>query len=117
MGIFDSFKKKSERSKAEAKADVIEAVDSSPAIEPVSEEPPGTEPTAAVESAANVESESAPTEASGRSYTVQSGDTLWNIAEQMYGDGSKYLKIFDANADLLKQPDQIFPDQELFIPD
>jgi nucleoid-associated protein YgaU len=117
MGIFDSFKKKSASSKTEAEPDVIEAVDSSPATESVSEEPSGPEPAAAVEPIANVEPEPAPTDASGRSYTVQSGDTLWNIAEQMYGDGSKYMKIFDANADLLEQPDRVLPDQELFIPD
>jgi len=51
------------------------------------------------------------------SYTVQSGDTLWNIAEIVYGDGSKYAKIFDANSDLLEQPDQILPGQKLLIPD
>jgi len=52
-----------------------------------------------------------------RTYTVQSGDTLWKIAEQMYGNGSKYMKIFEANSDLLEHPDQIFPGQKLVIPD
>jgi len=56
-------------------------------------------------------------ESEGRSYTVESGDTLWKIAEQMYGNGSKYMKIFEANTDLLKNPDQIFPGQKLKIPD
>jgi nucleoid-associated protein YgaU len=116
MGIFDSFKK-AKRDKSETEVEQIEAADSSPATEPTGEEAAGPEPTAVVESTANVEPEPAPAEKSGRSYTVQSGDTLWNIAEQMYGDGSKYLKIFDANSDLLEQPDQICPDQELFIPD
>jgi len=51
-----------------------------------------------------------------RSYTVQSGDTLWKIAQEMYGDGSKYMKIFDANSELLEHPDRIFPGQELTIP-
>jgi nucleoid-associated protein YgaU len=49
-------------------------------------------------------------------YTVQSGDTLWKIAKEMYGDGSKYMKIFEANAGLLKDPDHIFPGQQLLIP-
>lgn len=52
-----------------------------------------------------------------RTYTVQSGDTLWKIAQDMYGNGSKYMMIFEANTDLLKDPDQIFPGQELVIPD
>jgi nucleoid-associated protein YgaU len=50
-------------------------------------------------------------------YTVQPGDTLWKIAMQFYGDGNQYLKIFEANKGLLKDPDHIFPDQELVIPE
>lgn len=52
-----------------------------------------------------------------RTYTVQSGDTLWKISQEMYGDGSKYMKIFEANTDLLKDPDHIFPGQKLVVPD
>jgi nucleoid-associated protein YgaU len=51
-----------------------------------------------------------------RTYTVQSGDTLWKISQEMYGNGSKYMKIFEANTGLLKNPDQIFPGQTLVIP-
>ena len=49
-------------------------------------------------------------------YTAQSGDTLWKISEQVYGDGASYMKIFEANTGLLESPDQIFPGQELIIP-
>lgn len=56
-------------------------------------------------------------ETPGRTYTVQSGDSLWKIAEKMYGSGNKYMKIFKANTDLLENPDKIFPGQELVIPD
>jgi nucleoid-associated protein YgaU len=56
-------------------------------------------------------------EPDAQTYTVQSGDTLWKISEQVYGNGSKYMKIFEANADLLENPDQIFPGQKLIIPD
>lgn len=52
-----------------------------------------------------------------RTYTVQSGDTLWKIAQEMYGNGSKYMKIFEANTDLLENPDKIFPGQKLVIPE
>jgi nucleoid-associated protein YgaU len=61
--------------------------------------------------------EAAPAETGGRTYTVQSGDSLWKIAEEMYGNGSKYMKIFEANKDLLDNPDKIFPGQELKIPE
>lgn len=50
-------------------------------------------------------------------YTVQSGDTLWKISQEVYGDGSKYMKIFEANTGLLKDPDHIFPGQKLLIPE
>ena len=52
-----------------------------------------------------------------KTYTVQSGDTLWKISEEMYGKGSKYMKIFEANTDLLENPDRIFPGQKLVIPE
>ena len=32
-------------------------------------------------------------------YTVQSGDTLFDIAQAYYGDGNQYEKIVDANQD------------------
>lgn len=52
-----------------------------------------------------------------RTYTVQSGDTLWAIAQKEYGSGGKYMKIFEANTSLLESPDKIFPGQELVIPE
>ena len=52
----------------------------------------------------------------GNHYTVQSGDTLFKIAEEAYGDGEQYPKIFEANRDLLDSPDHILPGQELRIP-
>jgi nucleoid-associated protein YgaU len=52
-----------------------------------------------------------------RTYTVVAGDTLWRIAEQQYGSGSKYMKIFEANTDILEHPDRIRPGQKLRIPE
>jgi nucleoid-associated protein YgaU len=49
-------------------------------------------------------------------HTVQSGETLFRIASQYYGDGSRYMKIFEANTGLLEDPDHIEPGQELLIP-
>lgn len=51
-----------------------------------------------------------------RIHTVVAGDTLSKIAKKYYGKGSDYMKIFDANKDKLKDPDKIFPGQELVIP-
>ncbi len=105
MGILDSFKR-ALGAKAEDKTD--KAADEAPA--PVGKGP------ADQEVATAVHPEPAAAVAAGGSYTVQSGDTLWSIAESVYGDGSKYSKIFDANTDQLEQPDRIFPGQELQIP-
>ena len=49
-------------------------------------------------------------------HVVQSGDTLGKIAKHYYGDAMKYKEIFEANTDKLKNPDLIYPDQELVIP-
>ena len=51
-----------------------------------------------------------------RLYTVKSGDTLSKISKQFYGSPSDYMKIFDANRDLLADPDKIKVGQELKIP-
>jgi nucleoid-associated protein YgaU len=51
-----------------------------------------------------------------KTYTVQSGDNLSRISKQFYGDPNKYLKIFEANKDQLKDPDTIKPGQVLKIP-
>ena len=49
-------------------------------------------------------------------HTVASGESLSKIAKHYYGDPSKYQKIYQANTDILKNPDLIYPDQELIIP-
>ena len=56
-------------------------------------------------------------EAAVRTYTVVSGDTLWKIAEREYGNGANYMRIFEANTDVLEHPDRIFPGQKLVVPD
>ena len=49
-------------------------------------------------------------------YEIQKGDTLWAIANEHYGDGNKYNRIFDANREVIKNPDLIFPGQKIRIP-
>ena len=77
----------------EAEAEAEEAVVEEPVAEAVEE----AEPEPAV-----------------RTYTVESGDTLWAIAEQFYGDGSKFQVIADASG--IPNPDLIQPGQVLTIP-
>lgn len=54
---------------------------------------------------------------SGRQYTVQSGDSLSKISERFYGTPNQYMKIFEANRNVLHDPNQIRPGQELVIPE
>ena len=49
-------------------------------------------------------------------HLVQKGDTLSHIAQKHYGKASKYMKIFEANRPMLKDPDKIYPGQSLRIP-
>jgi nucleoid-associated protein YgaU len=51
-----------------------------------------------------------------KTYIVVSGDSLSKIAKREYGDASKWKQIYEANRDLLKDPDKIFPGQKLKIP-
>jgi nucleoid-associated protein YgaU len=60
----------------------------------------------------------APTPGSGasRSYTVVMGDSLSKIAKDQYGDANKWRTIYEANRDVIKNPDLIHPGQSLKIP-
>jgi len=49
-------------------------------------------------------------------HTVVSGDTLSKIAKAHYGDANQYMKIFEANKPMLKDPDKIYPGQVLRVP-
>lgn len=37
-----------------------------------------------------------------KTHTVQSGDTLWDIAEDTYGSGTKHTVIYNANKDIIE---------------
>jgi nucleoid-associated protein YgaU len=50
-------------------------------------------------------------------YTIVKGDTLWAIATKYYDDGSKYTHIVDANIEVIKDPDLIYPGQTIRIPE
>lgn len=49
-------------------------------------------------------------------YIIKSGDTLSGISKQFYGDPNKYQSIFDANREVIKDANLIFPGQKIRIP-
>jgi len=52
-----------------------------------------------------------------RIHEVVAGESLSKIAQKYYGNGNKYMKIFEANRDILSNPDLIKPGQKLRIPE
>ena len=77
-------------------------------------EPEAAAPAAAEEPAVEEAATSEPEAEAARTYTVESGDTLWAISERFYGDGNKYQIIADASG--IANPDLIQPGQVLTIP-
>lgn len=51
-------------------------------------------------------------------WNVRRGDSLWRISsrEDVYGDGAQWRRIYESNRGAVRDPDLIFPGQELSIP-
>lgn len=49
-------------------------------------------------------------------YVVVAGDSLSKIAKREYGNAKEWNRIFEANKDIVKDPDKIYPGQKLKIP-
>jgi len=99
MGIFDRFK--GNQGQNEAKPDFTNVQTGSSSTAPA---PAPTDPVAGARGA-------------GRSYTVVKGDSLSKIAKREYGDANKWRAIYEANRDLIKDPDLIYPGQLLNVPE
>ena len=56
------------------------------------------------------------TESGAKTYRVKRGDTLWSIAEEMYGKGKRWKKIYEANKGTLSDPNKLYAGQILIIP-
>lgn len=52
-----------------------------------------------------------------RFYTVKKGDSLSKIAKEIYGDFKKWEALFAANREVIKNPDLIYPGQQIRIPE
>ena len=53
----------------------------------------------------------------GKSVIIRRGDNLWRISRRMLGQGRKYTVIFEANANVIEDPNIIFPGQVFDVPD
>lgn len=56
-------------------------------------------------------------QASFKKVIVQEGEWLYNISRREYGNSQGWIKIYNANKALIKNPDLIYPNQELVIPE
>jgi nucleoid-associated protein YgaU len=54
--------------------------------------------------------------APGQNYVVQRGNNLWRIAQRAYGAGMRFVVIYSANPDQIRNPDKIYPGQIFKIP-
>jgi len=63
------------------------------------------------------EAEAVPEPPTERYHLVAAGDTLGHIAQKYYGKASSYMKIFEANRDILDDPNLIKVGQKLKIPE
>jgi nucleoid-associated protein YgaU len=98
MGIFDLFKGNQDKNEAKPDFSNVQTGGSSTAAPPAKTDPVGAS-------------------AVGRTYTVVKGDSLSKIAKREYGDANKWRAIYEANRDLIKDPDLIYPGQLLNVPE
>lgn len=75
------------------------------------------QPEAEVAEAASEEAAEAAPAPTTRVITVQAGFTLWEIARSELGDPIRYVQVYEANRDLIRDPDLIYPGQIFTIPD
>jgi nucleoid-associated protein YgaU len=97
MGIFDDILGKKGDTPSAAKPDFSNVQSGGSSTAPTAPEPVATS-------------------GSGKTYVVANGDSLSKIAKREYGDASKWRRIYEANKDLIKDPDLIYPGQELKVP-
>ena len=74
--------------------------------------PAAAQPAAGAKAAAPAAPKPAP-----RFYTIESGDNLSKIAKQFYGDANQWQKLFEANREVIQDPDKIYPGQQIRVPE
>ena len=64
---------------------------------------------------ASTQAAPAPQTASQNLYVVKKGDTLWKIAQRLFGDGEKWREIYERNRNIIRDPDLIYEGQALNV--
>ena len=78
--------------------------------------PPPSKPTAKPTATVQQPKRETTTAPKTTTYTVKSGDCLWNIAKKYLGNGSRYTEIYNLNKDKIKNPNLIYVGQVLTLP-
>jgi len=82
-------------------------------LESIPKEEPPTPPTAEDATAATPPLNDA---TEYQTYTVEKGDNLWKISKRFYGSGKLWKRIYEANSDIIANPDKIKTGMQLKIP-
>lgn len=94
-------------------ADTQPAATQTASVEPAQPEPVQT----ASLQAASPEPSPQPARPRAALITVQPGHTLWAISRDRYGEGERYMVIFNANRGQIRDPDLIYPGQVFALPE
>jgi nucleoid-associated protein YgaU len=103
VGLLDKFKKKDDSKKADFSN--VQSGSSSTAPSPAPADQLPQEPLPGASGGSQQQT-----------HVVASGDTLSKIAKRYYGDANQWRRIYEANQDIIKNPDLIHPGQQLKIP-
>jgi nucleoid-associated protein YgaU len=99
------------------------AAETAPAAGSAPEAPSASDPATEEPSSQSAETTPAATEPAVQSaapapvsVTVQPGFTLWGIAKRELGSGYRYVQVFEANKDKIRDPNLIYPGQVFLLP-
>ena len=82
----------------------------------VAEVTPPADPATPADPAKPAEAPAAPAVPTVQKITIQPGNNLWKLSRGLYGLGSRYTVIFEANKDVIRNPALIYPGQVLTAP-
>lgn len=88
-----------------------------PAASTAASEPQATTAPAPAPATAEQPAAATPAKPKEGRIVIQPGNNLWRISRVLYGDGSKFTTLYEANKDQIRNPDRIYPGQVFRTPD